>query len=494
MWAFAIFNIENRTLFISRDRYGIKPFYYFQNEDIFAFASEIPSLLKILPGKPEANYRAIFDYLVFNRTDQNEETFFKGIFKLQHGHSMLIQINEKVEISKPIRWYSLKAEIDRNFNNRLTIEEFKDLFIDSVRIRLRSDVPVGVCLSGGLDSSAIVSTLIKEFERKDLNTFSAVYGKGAYGDETEFIKLFEAELKNMYYTTPSKDSLIKDLMSFIKVHAEPIPSTSPYAQYKVMELAQKHVVVTLDGQGADEMLAGYHYFFGFFYKDLLRNLQLIKLIKEILYYLKIHKSFFGLKTFIYFLLPTALRTKARVVEKAYLNKYFVHKYGNSNSIAGNLYSSNSLNEALINHFEYKLEHLLKWEDRNSMAFSLEARVPFLDHRLVEATLSADGRDIIVNGMTKAPLREAMRGILPEKIRMRTDKIGFGTPQDEWFRSVEFQNLVNDILGSQSLRDRNIIDVETAKKLYDKHLKKEINIAKEIWKWINLELWFRTYID
>ncbi|MCA1919223.1 MAG: asparagine synthase C-terminal domain-containing protein, partial [Flavobacterium piscis] len=109
-------------------------------------------------------------------------------------------------------------------------------------------------------------------------------------------------------------------------------------------------------------------------------------------------------------------------------------------------------------------------------------------------LSADGRDIIVNGMTKAPLREAMRGILPEKIRMRTDKIGFGTPQDEWFRSVEFQNLVNDILGSQSLRDRNIIDVETAKKLYDKHLKKEINIAKEIWKWINLELWFRTYID
>ena len=121
-------------------------------------------------------------------------------------------------------------------------------------------------------------------------------------------------------------------------------------------------------------------------------------------------------------------------------------------------------------------------------------MPFLDHRLVEATLSADGRDIIINGMTKAPLREAMKGILPEKIRLRTDKIGFGTPQDEWFRSIVFQKLVTDLLTSDSFRNRNIIKPEVAKKLYQKHLNKEINIAKEIWKWIHLELWFREFID
>jgi asparagine synthase (glutamine-hydrolysing) len=494
MWAFAIFDKIDNTLFISRDRYGIKPFYYFQNDEVFAFASEIPSLLKLRDGKTEANYQSIFDYLVFNRTDQNCDTFFKGINKMQHGHCMKISLGQKSEMPEPQKWYDLKTEIAKRNNKRFTANEFKILFDDAIKMRLRSDVPVGVCLSGGLDSSAIVSTLIKEFGKTDLNTFSAVYEKGQFGDETEFIKIYEKWLKNMFYITPSKDSLRKDIEKFVTIHAEPIPSTSPYAQYKVMELAKGKVVVTLDGQGADEMLAGYHYFFGFYFKDLLRNFRFARLSKEIFQYLRIHKSLFGIKTFAYFLLPMSLRTKARVGEKAYLNQDFISKYSKTNSIAGNLYASNSLNEALINHFEYKLEHLLKWEDRNSMAFSLEARVPFLDHRLVEATLSADGRDIIISGMTKAPLREAMKEILPEKIRLRTDKIGFGTPQDEWFRSEEFQDIVNDLLSSNSFRNRNIIKPEIAKELYKKHLKQEINIAKEIWKWIHLELWFREFID
>lgn len=494
MWAFAIYNAENGVLFISRDRYGIKPFYYFQDNETFAFASEIPSLLKVLTRKPEANEQAIFDYLIFNRTDQNENTFFKGIFKLQHGCSITIKLKEDVEIGEPKLWYNLKSELERRKNSRLTANEFKALFEDAIRIRLRSDVPFGVCLSGGLDSSAIVSTLIKKFDIKDLNTFSAVYAPGQYGDETAFIKLYETELKNMFFITPDKDTLINDLYTFIKIHAEPIPSTGPYAQYKVMKLASKHVVVTLDGQGADEILAGYHYFFGFYFKDLLRQFRMIRLSKEIFYYLKIHKSLLGIKSFVYFLLPTSLRTKVRVGEKDYLNDEFVRNYRKTNSIAGNLYASKSLNDALINHFEYKLEHLLKWEDRNSMAFSLEARVPFLDHRLVETTLSADGRDIIVNGMTKTPLRDAMKGVLPEKIRLRTDKMGFGTPQDEWFREPEFQSLLNEILSSDSFSHRNIINPIKAKALYIKHLNKEINISKEIWKWIHLELWFRNFID
>ncbi len=494
MWAFAIYNAENGVLFISRDRYGIKPFYYFQDNETFAFASEIPSLLKVLTRKPEANEQAIFDYLIFNRTDQNENTFFKGIFKLQHGCSITIKLKEDVEIGEPKLWYNLKSELERRKNSRLTANEFKALFEDAIRIRLRSDVPFGVCLSGGLDSSAIVSTLIKKFDIKDLNTFSAVYAPGQYGDETAFIKLYETELKNMFFITPDKDTLINDLYTFIKIHAEPIPSTGPYAQYKVMKLASKHVVVTLDGQGADEILAGYHYFFGFYFKDLLRQFRMIRLSKEIFYYLKIHKSLLGIKSFVYFLLPTSLRTKVRVGEKNYLNDEFVRNYRKTNSIAGNLYASKSLNDALINHFEYKLEHLLKWEDRNSMAFSLEARVPFLDHRLVETTLSADGRDIIVNGMTKTPLRDAMKGVLPEKIRLRTDKMGFGTPQDEWFREPEFQSLLNEILSSDSFSHRNIINPIKAKALYIKHLNKEINISKEIWKWIHLELWFRNFID
>jgi len=494
MWAFAIYDTANKHIFFSRDRYGIKPFYYYYNDKFFVFASEIPAILSILPKKPQPNYQSIFDYLVFNRTDQNSETFFDGIKKLQHGQSMSINLDTFDQVLEPLQWYNLRKEVEKKKSNEFNNEEFHRLLIDSIGIRLRSDVPVGVCLSGGLDSSAIVSILMNEFEKNDLNTFSAVYKKGQYGDETSFIKLYEDALENMFYTYPDHNSLLKDLEKFVSIHAEPIPATGPYAQYKVMEYAKDKVVVTLDGQGADEMLAGYHYFYGFYFKDLLKRFRLARLSSEIYYYLKIHKSLYGIKTFAYFLLPSKLRTRVRAREINYLNDSFVKKFSSSNTIAGNLYASTSLNDALINHFEYKLEHLLKWEDRNSMAFSLEARVPFLDHRLVESTLAVDGRDIIKKGMTKTPLREAMKGILPEKIRLRTDKIGFGTPQDEWFRDDQWQKFVYEALNSERFADRNIINIEKAKSLYRKHLNKDINISQEIWKWIHLELWFRKYID
>jgi asparagine synthase (glutamine-hydrolysing) len=494
MWAFAIYNTENGNIFISRDRYGIKPLYVYQNEEIFAFASEIPSLLKVINKKPQANMEVIFDYLAFNRTDQTENTFFENIHKLQHGYCLKIDTINNNVLPKPQKWYDLKEKVNKRRSTRFEESDFKILFSDAIKLRLRSDVPVGVCFSGGLDSSAIVSTLLKEFNKKELNTFSAVYKKGETGDESKFIKLYEDELKNMFYTTPDSNSLLKDMKKFIKTHAEPIPSTGPYAQYKVMELASKNVVVTLDGQGADEMLAGYLYFFGFFFKDLFLKLKWFKLTKELFFYLKIHKSLIGIKAFVYFLLPVKLRTKIRVNEKGYINKDFADKYSSLNSIAGNLYEASSLNEALLNHFEYKLEHLLKWEDKNSMAFSLEARVPFLDHRLVELILSVDGERVIKNGMTKNILRNSMQGVLPEKIRLRVDKTGFETPQDKWYRENEFQKLIANILSSESFRKRKIIDSDKANKLYQKHLSSEKNISKEIWKWIHLELWFREFID
>jgi asparagine synthase (glutamine-hydrolysing) len=177
-----------------------------------------------------------------------------------------------------------------------------------------------------------------------------------------------------------------------------------------------------------------------------------------------------------------------------LDKRFVKKYGGDSQIADNLYGSGSLKEALINHFEYKLEHLLKWEDRNSMYFSLEARVPFLDYRLVEQTLATQSDLIIKDGWTKHLLREAMKGTLPEEIRMRVDKNGFMTPQDEWFRTAIWQEKIRTIIESDSFASRGLFDVEAVKNQYQKHVKGEVQIAKEIWKWVHTELWFRKYID
>jgi asparagine synthase (glutamine-hydrolysing) len=196
------------------------------------------------------------------------------------------------------------------------------------------------------------------------------------------------------------------------------------------------------------------------------------------------------------MLPKFLKMKAGVTQRGYLNEQFVKKnnINNRSVIVNELYTSRSLKEALLNHFEFKLEHLLKWNDRNSMAFSIESRTPFLDFRLVEYSLSIEPEFIIKNGTTKSILRDSLKGILPEAIRTRQDKVGFATPQDEWFRLAEFQQLVEDILNSEQLKNRKIIDVDKAKILYEKHLNGKLNISKDIWKWIHLELWFRTYID
>jgi len=495
MWAVAIYNRRDQKVFIARDRFGVKPFYYLQNGEQFAFCSEIPPLLSLLNEKPAPDYQSIFDYLVFNRTDQNENTFFTGIKKLQHGHSLLLDLKSPFgnQLSSIRQWYNLREKVSNSegFKNP---GEFRDLFSSSIGLRLRSDVPVGVCLSGGLDSSSIVSVLLTDYKKSDLNTFSAVYGKGQTGDETEFIKEYDPLLKNMYYITPDAKSLEDDLQSFVKAHGEPIPTTSPYAQFKVMELARGKVVVTLDGQGADEEFAGYHYFFGFYFKDLFRHIRLGKLVSEMYHYLSKHKSLYGIKSFLYFMLPEGMRTKARVYEKGYLKDEFVSRYKNNTSIAGNLYGSKSLKDALMDHFEYKLEHLLKWEDRNSMWFSLEARVPFLDYRIVEKVMATSGDLMIKGGMTKYLLRESMRNILPEKIRKRRDKIGFETPQDEWFRSPAWQAIIMGVISSESFRNRNLVDPDKAMELYQKHLSGKGNLSKEIWKWVYLELWFREFID
>jgi asparagine synthase (glutamine-hydrolysing) len=489
MWAFAIYDQKEKKLFAARDRFGVKPFYYIQSENHFAFASEIPAILTICENQPEANKQVIFDYLTFNRTDQTQETFFKEIHKLQHGHKLKV-IGKEVTLEK---WYDLKKRVSAatGFSSP---KEYKDLLTSAIELRLRSDVKVGVCLSGGLDSSSIVSLISSKHLSEDLSTFSAVYKKGQTGDESSYINEFRDRVKNMYYTTPTYESLISDLGSFISAQAEPMPTTSAYAEYKVMQLAKGKIGVLLNGQGADESLAGYHYFFGFYFKDLLMKLKLVKLINEMYCYLRNHKSLYGIKTFFYFLLPKNLKTKGRIAKKNFLLPNFAKQFSATNTIAGNLYSANTLKASFLDHFEFKLEHLLKWDDRNSMAHSIESRAPFLDYRLVEKTLATNNNWIIKKGVTKFILRESLKNILPERIRSRRDKIGYSTPEDEWFRQESWKQLIIELLGSQSFKSRNIVDPEKALKQYKKHLNKEINISKEIWKWINTEIWFRIFID
>lgn len=494
MWAIAIFDRQEQTVFCARDRYGIKPFYYNVTENELIFSSEIPCILEVISQKPKENKSVILDYLLFNKTEQCEDTFFLGIKKMMHGHCMSIDLkNDNFLKLKPEKWYDIHQRVGQSQGFK-EAPAYRQSFNEAVKLRLRSDVPIGVCFSGGLDSSSIASVIIDDFQKMDLNTFSAIYDDSFSGDESKFIHLYKYKPGQRHYVTPSAVSLLDDLDKFVECHGEPLPSTGPYAQYKVMELAKDNVVVTIDGQGADEQLAGYHYFFGFYYKDLLKQGKLFRLLKEMWAYTRIHKSLFAFKTFAFFLLPGKWRIMLKANDLAYLDKSFVKEYRRDSQIADNLYGSGSLKEALINHFEYKLEHLLKWEDRNSMFFSLEARVPFLDYRLVEQTLATQSDLIIKDGWTKHILREAMKGTLPEEIRMRVDKNGFMTPQDEWFRTAIWQEKISSIIESDSFASRGLFDVDAVKHQYQKHVKGEVQIAKEIWKWVHTELWFRKYID
>ncbi|MCS6929968.1 MAG: asparagine synthase (glutamine-hydrolyzing) [Saprospiraceae bacterium] len=497
MWAFVLYDRQTQTLFGARDRYGVKPFFYTQENDRILFGSDIRSITAVLGRRPTPNHEAIFNFLAFNRTDYDDGTFLQEVKKLPHGHCFRLCLAlgapfEERQL-RPKRWYNLRRELKEPFSSP---EAYRALFASAVGLRLRSDVPVGVCLSGGLDSSSIVSVLLEDYQKRDLNTFSAVYGSGQHGDESTFIRLFEGKVAHMHFTRPDAESLLADLDDLTKAQYEPVPSSSTYAQYRVMKLAAGRVVVLLDGQGADEALGGYHYFFGFYFKYLARCLKIGSLASEIAHYLANHRSLYGLKTWVFFSLPPSWRTRARVLQRGYLHPDFYHAYAahGANIISDELYGSCSLQEALINHFEYKLEHLLKWEDRNSMWFSLEARVPFLDYRLVERTLSLPDERILHRGMTKYILREAMRGSLPEPIRMRRDKIGFETPEAEWFRTPAFQQYITELLQSERYARRGVIDVSKAHHLYQKHLTRRGNYSREIWKWIHLDKWYCQFIE
>lgn len=493
-FAIAIYDNKQQTLFLARDRFGAKPLYYCVMDQELLFASEIPALLAAMSTKPTANDDAIFDYLVFNRTDQTEQTFFNGIYKLQHGCCMTLDCQQiYTKTSLPItKWYDLVQLVQGQ-----TIKGDKDEYMrhlsQAIQLRLDSHVPWGVGLSGGLDSSAITSTVINVFKEPNVHSFSAVFGKDSSADESQFIEYFNGIVQNMHYVHPTADMLYANIDNYVNIQAEPVTSTTQFVNYCVMQEAQQYVKIILDGQGADEALAGYEYIPGLYYKTLLTHFNWITLGKELIRYARLHKSMRHIKYMLFFMLPSRMRTKVRVAQRAYMNPDFVARHQGS-VIADKFYGANTMQEMLIGHFEYKLEHLLKWGDRVATAFSMDSRQPFLDKDLVEYSLKIEDGAKIYNGFTKYILREVMQGIMPEPVRIRVDKKGFSVPENQWFCSEKFQTYIMNILQSDSFNQRGFIKPDKAISLYKKHLKGEVNVATDIWKWINLELWFRKFID
>lgn len=500
MFSFAVWDGRAGRLFCARDRFGIKPFYYFYDGTRFIFASEIKALFEDRSIERRPNNQIVYDFLVQAYLDHTDETFFEGIKQIPPSHCLIIN-DKELEIK---RWWDIEQEKKTGF---LSDEEFAsrfyDLFEDAIRLRLRSDVPVGTCLSGGLDSSSIVCVtnrlMFDRGEKYDVGnrqkTFSSCFAIPEYDERGYINTILEQTGAEANFVFPAGDELFNIISNIIWHQDEPFASTSIVAQWYVMRDASKKVKVLLDGQGSDELLAGYHGYFGAFYSDLLEGFRLVRLLRELIYYKINHNKFqpyvfsniarsFMPSYLVYFL---RRRIKGDI---GWLDNDFQKKYKRNFGFQEKF--SCHLDNMLYNVLtKYGLPALLHYEDRNSMAFSVEARVPFLDYRLVEFAFSLPADQKIRDGTTKIVLRNAMKDILPEEVRTRQDKMGFVTPEDIWFRTSAKDNIM-EIINSRSFKERGYLSAAQVRKEFDSHCKGEKNISNDIWRWVNLELWFRQF--
>lgn len=499
MWAFAIWDSNKSQLFLSRDRLGIKPLYYFSDGKHFIFASEIKAMLldKSIPKMP--NDRMIYEYLVYGLVDHTEQTFFSQVKRLLPAHNLLVNENG-VQVKKYWGAPFHNEEIENsNVNDDVYAARFLELFKESVRLQLISEVPIGTCLSGGLDSSSIVCMInqvlrLNTEARKQATiyvtdhqkTFTACF-EDEQIDEREYADEVIAQTRaERNFVYPNSKQLWKDIERLVYFQEEPFTGSSVYAQWCVMKLASQKVKVVLDGQGGDELLTGYIAYHLVFLQDLWRKKKIVCFIKELL------SSFDIIAPYIRHYLFSPFSKRAREI-KPLLNNEFVSKFVSSAEEHA-LMNYKDLPDLMYRHMtKYNLPALLRYEDKNSMAFSLEARVPFLDHKLIEYASSLPITQKLRNGWTKLILRNAMIGILPEKTRNRRRKIAFATPQATWLKELEKE--IREVFASSQFRERKYFKQSVILNKADEFFAGKSRYHQEIlWRILNLELWFRVFID
>jgi asparagine synthase (glutamine-hydrolysing) len=476
MWAFAILDMNNRRVIISRDRFSIKPLFYTRTKNALFFSSEIKQLLPVV-GQKKVNNEVFYKYLQQTLIDYNEQTFYKDIYKVKPKTNLIIDLTNGAH-SEEFYWEYEKIEIDK----KDIFSQFRELFIDSVKIRLRSDVNVGALLSGGLDSSAI-SVIADSLSNNSFRTFSIISNEKNVSEE-KYIDILSSEnnIKNQKLSFTNTDVLSN--MDKVLFHQdEPFGGFSVIAQYTIFELIKKHtdIVVVLCGQGGDEILMGYLKYFFFYLQNLIKKNQYIKVLKELL------ASLFA-RTIVW---------QFRVnIAKRYMPSY-MHTPSNYIKLKGeleNTWECNNIRQRQIADIDkYSVPILAHFEDRNSTAHSLESRLPFLDHRLVNFLLNIDTDLKIKNGWTKYILRKAINE-LPQKIRWRRDKKGFDVPEDKWLRTDLKDEILNTFKNS-TLDKLGIIDQKEFIAYYNQYLNNsKIIYSDDISKVFIAEKWAELNFD
>lgn len=457
MWAIILFDREKNKIIVSRDRMGIKPLYYHVYEGKYiSLASEIKQFLQLPGFKPEGNLSVIRQYLL-SGFERNDVTFFKNVWPVLPGTYQVIDIG-KLKIGKPVSFWSPEKIKSSIANANEASQIFKKELDYSVQIHLRSDVPVGCQLSGGLDSSSVFALMNKHYTGEAIHSFTVNF-PGFEKDESPFVKrMLNGSAATPHFISPTADEFHNEVRKFVWHHDEPVGGFSHYAGFVLARLiASQKIKVVLNGQGGDEILGGYWQQYFSYLFQLTKSLQIPNLISHFVKAMSSSGNDELIKQ-----IPSILgRYLARRNEIEFeftprMNKVDTLGYMKE-------YLSYSHQERRI--FDIRnliLPRLLKWDDRNLMAFSVEGRYPFLDHKVIETALQFDYRTLFSGGWTKYPLRLAMQNQIPKEIYWRKSKWGFETPQQKWLslnlRSMLAQWIKNEKPLSMIVTDNSVEEI------------------------------------
>jgi asparagine synthase (glutamine-hydrolysing) len=520
MFAFALWDEPARRLYLARDRYGVKPLYYFTGDGVFAFASEIKALLALDLVPCEPNPAIVYDFLSLKLADHTSETFYHGIHAVPAAHYLLFEPGRSPRLQ---RWWDVTVNPEIRAGQQeaqRAASDFREILTDSVRLRLRSDVPLGTCLSGGLDSSSIVM-LVSEIMQRECGvdraalgdrqrTFSACYEDLRFDERRFGDEIVRRSGAANHQVFPDGDQLWRDLDRLLWYMDEPFHSTSQYSQWNVFRLVREQgVTVTLDGQGADELLAGYPGYYGSYFSTLLRQRELSLLSKELRAALAMRgrgRGIGGLALRLaYGAFPASTAAVGRELAQAILapllpegrawswirpewhqrfgerrRQWLVQQHASYSRFGQRLYDD---------VFRFSLPSLLRYEDRNSMAFSIESRTPLLDYRLGELVFGLPASLKLRGGWTKWLLRQAMDQTLPPSVQWRTDKMGFVTPEGHWIRQAA--DRIRDLLAGPLAIDE-YVDTERLRSGHRALIRDTSPRAyyTDIFRWLVVERWLQ----
>lgn len=453
MFAFVLVDTEKNVAFAARDRLGIKPLYYWKGSIGIALVSEIKQLAAIPEFIAKGNLQQIQDFLIDGVSGHEQETFFDGVASFPAAHRLLWKLGTRPNIDNAECWWQLeRSSSDMSWSD--AVEGTRQQLIRAVTLRMRSDVPVGSCLSGGIDSSSIVSIVTKQLG-ESIRTFSSCSHNPLF-DEQQYIDTVNKDTNSVSTKVFPNESEAIELFDTIAWHQdEPFGSLSIYAQWCVMKLARENnVPVLLDGQGGDEIFCGYRKYVFFYLQHLLNRRKYIASLrhtKDML--LNGDRRIFDLRAGTRYM-PNCFRERIESPIKisGALLPYKRHPWGEKMSGIKSIELHRS-----ADLLTWSLPTLLRYEDRSSMAHGVEARVPFVDHNLIEFALTIPEQHLFRQGRGKAPLVDAMEGILAESIRKRRTKMGFESPQSVWMKG-EFGKYSEDRIRSCNILE-DWIDVD-----------------------------------